>query len=139
MTPEYVNLGLARSYQLAPDLWDDVEFTTEWNDEPDDHALNSPTFVKGAARFTGSLSLRFEGLAVGEVVQVRMSEHDDAGQQQHTHPPHEVIGTSGGTYSCVPLTKRLGAGRTMRVQLLNQGADSIEVASAVLTALVWGE
>ncbi|MDX3345863.1 N-acetylmuramoyl-L-alanine amidase [Streptomyces sp. ME02-6987-2C] len=139
VTPEYVNLGLARSYRLAPDLWDDIAFTAEWSDEPDDHALNSPTFVKGAARFTGSVSLRFEGLAVGEVVQVRMSEHDDAGQVQHTHPPHEVIGTPGGTYSSVPLTKRVPAGRSMRVQLLNQGADSVEVASAVLTLLVWGE
>ncbi|MFF5968295.1 N-acetylmuramoyl-L-alanine amidase [Streptomyces collinus] len=139
VTPEYVNLGLARSFQLAPDLWDDVEFTTEWNDEPDGHALNSPTFVRGAARFTGSVSLRFEGLDVGEVVQVRMSEYDDTGALKQDHPIHEVIGTPGGTFAVVPLTKRLAAGRSMRVRLLNQGAEGIEVVSAILTVLAWGE
>ena len=30
-TPDYVNLGLAHGVQLAPGSWDDVEFTTEWN------------------------------------------------------------------------------------------------------------
>ncbi|MCX4609360.1 peptidoglycan recognition protein family protein [Streptomyces mirabilis] len=135
--PDYVNLGLVHSYQLAPGLWDDIEFTTEWTDEPDGHATNSPTFVKGAARFTGSLSLRFEGLPKGEVVQVRMSEYDDAGALKADHPIHEVIGTAGGSYAIVPLTKRLAAGRNMRVRLLNQSDDQVEVASAVLTALVW--
>ncbi|MEU6594798.1 N-acetylmuramoyl-L-alanine amidase [Streptomyces sp. NPDC046881] len=139
VTPDYVNLGLAHGFQLAPDLWDAIEFTTEWNDEPDGHALNSPSFVKGAARFTGSLSLRFEGLAVGEVVQVRMSEYDDAGNLKLDHPIHEIIGTPGGTYGVVPLTKRLAAGRNMRVRLMNLGAEEIEVASAVLTALAWAE
>jgi hypothetical protein len=137
VTPEYVNLGLVHGYQLAPDLWDEIEFTTEWNDEPDGHALNSPTFVKGPARFTGSLGLRLEGLAVGEVVQVRMSEYDDAGTLKQDHPIHEVIGTPGGAFAVVPLTKRLAAGRNMRVRLLNQSDQGIEVASAVLTALVW--
>jgi hypothetical protein len=46
VTPEYLNLGLAQAYPLAPDLWAAVEFTTEWNDEPDGHALNSTTFAR---------------------------------------------------------------------------------------------
>ncbi|MGW0091379.1 hypothetical protein ACWDWS_20460 [Streptomyces sp. NPDC003328] len=39
----------------------------------------------------------------------------------------------------VPLTKRIGSGRSMRVRLLNQRLADIEVASAVLTTLVWKE
>lgn len=109
MNPDYVNLGLVHSYQLAPGLWDDIEFTTEWTDEPDGHATNSSTFAKGAATFTGSVSLRFEGLPVGEVVQVRMSEYDTVGALKQDHPIHEVTGTPGGTFAVVPLTKRLAA------------------------------
>ncbi|MFC8332707.1 N-acetylmuramoyl-L-alanine amidase [Streptomyces olivaceus] len=136
--PEYVNLGLARSYRLASGLWDDVQFTKEWADEPGHHAENSATFVKGPARFTGTLSLRLEWLPAGEVVQVRMSEWE-GGTRVHDHPPHEVIGTEGGTYSTVPLTKRVGPGREMRVELSNQAGGEIEVASVVLSALVWVE
>ena len=136
-TPDYVNLGLAHGVQLAPGSWDDVEFTTEWNDEANDHATDSPTFVQGPAGFTGSVSFRFEHLAPGAVVQVRMSEYDAAGELKANHPIHEVIGTAGGTYAVVPLTKRVGPGRSMRVRLLNQSDDNIEVASAVLTAWVW--
>lgn len=135
--PGYVNLGLAHGYQLAPGAWDDVELTAEWADETDDHAANSATFAKGPITFTGSVAFRFEHLAPGEVVQVRMSEYDDAGELKANHPIHEVIGTAGGTYAVVPLTKRIGPGRSMRVRLLNQGEDNIEVASAVLTVLAW--
>ncbi|MDQ0717879.1 hypothetical protein QFZ55_007331 [Streptomyces luteogriseus] len=39
----------------------------------------------------------------------------------------------------VPLTKRLAAGRSMRVRLLNLGAEGIEVVSAVLTVMAWAE
>ena len=60
-----------------------------------------------------------------------------AGELKANHPIHEVIGTAGGTFSVVPLTKRVGPGRSMRVRLLNQSDDNIEVASAVLTAWVW--
>lgn len=136
-TPDYVNLGLAHGYQLAPGEWDDVEFTAEWTDEANDHAPNSPTFVEGPAGFTGSVSFRFEHLPAGEVVQVRMSEYDAAGALKANHPIHEVIGTEGGTYSVVPLTKRIGSGRSMRVRLLNQSQENVEVATAVLTAWVW--
>ncbi|MER7841658.1 N-acetylmuramoyl-L-alanine amidase [Streptomyces sp. NPDC096040] len=136
--PSYVNLGLEHSYQLAPGSWDEIGFTEEWSDELGQHPVAGDVFVVGPARFTGSLSLRFEGLGVGEVVQVRMSEWEGA-TLKALHPIHEVIGTPGGTYSVLPLVKRLGAGRSMRVRLLNQGAGGIEVASAVLTALVWKE
>ncbi|WP_268257542.1 hypothetical protein [Streptomyces olivaceoviridis] len=37
------------------------------------------------------------------------------------------------------LTKRLGAGRGMRVRLLNQSAKPVTVTSAVPTALVFKE
>ncbi|GAA2621351.1 hypothetical protein [Streptomyces vastus] len=90
------------------------------------------------ARFTGSLSLRCEHLLAGDVVQVRMSEWEGANLKR-VHPIHEVMGTAGGTYAVVPLVKRLGPGRSMRVRLLNQSAGGIEVASAVLKALVWKE
>ncbi|MGW0086552.1 N-acetylmuramoyl-L-alanine amidase [Streptomyces sp. NPDC003393] len=133
--PEYVNLGSV-GYRLAPGLWDDVEFTTEWTDEPGGHGDRSPAFVAGAATFTGSLSLRFEGLPVGDVVQVRMVEAE-GGKVVKSHPIHEVAGTPGGSYGMVPLTKRIGAGRSMRVQLLNQSTSEIQVASAVCTVLVW--
>ncbi|MFJ4469622.1 N-acetylmuramoyl-L-alanine amidase [Streptomyces sp. NPDC089424] len=136
--PAYVNLGLVQGYQLATGTWDEVAFTEEWSDELGQHPATSEVFVVGPARFTGSLSLRIEHLPVGEVVQVRMSEWEGAALKQ-LHPIHEVIGTPSGAYAVVPLVKRLGAGRTMRVRLLNQSAAGIEVASAVLTALVWKE
>ncbi|MFD5570501.1 N-acetylmuramoyl-L-alanine amidase [Streptomyces cadmiisoli] len=136
--PAYINLGLAHGYQLAPDTWDDIAFTEEWSDDLGQHPATSEVFVVGPARFTGSLSLRFEHLPVGDVVQVRMSEWEGATLKQ-LHPIHEVIGTAGGAYGVVPLVKRLGPGRSMRVRLLNQSAGGIEVASAVLTALVWKE
>jgi hypothetical protein len=136
--PAYVNVGLEHGYELAAGLWDEVGFTQEWNDELGQHAAAGEVFVVGPARFTGSLALRLEGLAPGEVVQVRMSEWEGA-TLKALHPIHEVIGTPGGAYSVLPLVKRLGAGRSMRVRLLNQSAGGIEVASAVLSALVWKE
>ncbi|WP_411092337.1 N-acetylmuramoyl-L-alanine amidase [Streptomyces sp. 049-1] len=136
--PAYVNLGLEQGYQLAPDSWEEIAFTEEWSDELGQHPATSEVWVVGPARFTGSLSLRFEHLPEGEVVQVRMSEWEGSTLKQ-AHPIHEVIGTAGGTYSVLPLVKRLGAGRSMRVRLLNQSSGPIEVASAVLTALVWKE
>jgi hypothetical protein len=138
MTPAYVNLGLVHSYSLAPGEWDDVQFTQEWTDEEGDHAANSAVFVQGPARFHGVLSLRLEGLPVGAVVQVRQSEYEGA-TLKTDHPITEVIGTGGGTYAAVPLLNRLGAGRSMRIRLLNQSGEDVEVASAVLKALVWKE
>ena len=137
VTPGYVNLGLADGYELAPGVWKDIAFTAEWADEPGGHAAGDATVVKGPATFTGSLSLRFEGLDVGEVVQVRMAEYDNAGALKHSHPIHEITGTRGGSFGVLPLAKRIGAGRNLRVRLLNQGPGPIEVASAIVTALVW--
>lgn len=137
MTPQYVNLGLADGYWLEPGAWDDVELTTEWTDETGDHAANSPVFVKGPATFTGSVSLRFEGLPVGKVVQARMAEYDAAGKLKASHPIHEVIGTPGGSFGILPITKRIASGRSMRMRLLNQSGEAVEVVSVVLTALVW--
>lgn len=50
--------------------------------------------MRGAARFTGSISLRFDGLPVGDVVQVRMSEFE-GDEYKADHPVHEVVGTPG--------------------------------------------
>lgn len=136
--PAYVNLGLARSYRLAPGSWDEVEFTQEWNDEAGHHPANGGAFVAGPARFTGSLALRLEGLPVGAVVQVRQVEYQGS-TPTATHPITEVIGTAGATFGTVPLVNRLGAGRTMRVALLNQSGAAIDVVSAVLKAQVWKE
>lgn len=136
--PKYVNLGLAAHFTLKPGEWDSIEFTKEWSDEAGDHADGGAVFVKGAARFTGSLGLSLSGLAVGEVVQVRMSEYEDA-TLKADHPIHEIHGTDGGSYGVVPLTKRLAKGRGMRVRLLNQGAAPVTVTSAVLSALIWKE
>ncbi|PWI15936.1 N-acetylmuramoyl-L-alanine amidase [Streptomyces sp. Act143] len=138
MQPAYVNLGLVHGYQLAPGEWTEIPFTQEWNDEPGDHPANGAVFVAGAARFTGTLGLRFEGLAEGDVVQVRQSEYEGTTLKQE-HPIDEVIGTAGGTFRTIPLVNRLGEGRTMRVRLLNQADTGIEVVSAVLKALVWKE
>ncbi|MFF0133699.1 N-acetylmuramoyl-L-alanine amidase [Streptomyces mirabilis] len=138
MSPAYVNLGLVHGYQLAPGEWTEVQFTQEWNDETGDHAVNSAVFVAGAARFSGTLSVRFEGLPEGDVVQVRQSEYEGATLKQG-HPIDEVVGTPGGTFRTIALANRLGAGRTMRMRLLNQSTEQIEVASAVLKALVWKE
>ncbi|MGW2951479.1 peptidoglycan recognition protein family protein [Streptomyces eurythermus] len=138
MSPAYVNLGVIHGNKLAPGEWTEIQFTQEWTDEPGDHAATDATFVNGPARFTGTLSLRLENLPEGGVLQVRQSEFEGTALRQD-HPIHEVIGTPGGTYSVLPLTNRLGAGRAMRMRLLNQTSDDIEVASAVLKALVWQE
>ncbi|MFF0092652.1 N-acetylmuramoyl-L-alanine amidase [Streptomyces canus] len=138
VNPQYVNLGLVHGYQLASGEWTEIQFTQEWNDEPGDHAANSAVFVAGPARFHGTLSLRLEGLPEGEVVQVRQSEYEGT-TLKGDHPIDEVIGTGGGTFRVLPLVNRLGSGRTMRVRLLNQHSEDIEVASAVLKVLVWQE
>ncbi|MET9462958.1 N-acetylmuramoyl-L-alanine amidase [Streptomyces canus] len=138
MFPAYVNLGLIHGVQLAPGEWTDLQFTQEWNDETGDHAVNSATFAAGPARFHGTLALRFEGLPEGEVVQVRQPEYKDS-TRMADHPIDEVVGTPGGTFRALPLTNRLGSGRTMRVRLLNQSSQDIEIASAVLKVLVWKE
>ncbi|MEV5427939.1 N-acetylmuramoyl-L-alanine amidase [Streptomyces sp. NPDC052701] len=136
--PQYVNLGIAEPYQLAPGVWDSVEFTTEWTDETGDHATGGSVFVRGPARFTGTVSLRVDGLPVGAVVQARMAEFE-GDRHRADHPIHEITGTAGGTFAVVPLTKRLASGRSMRVRLLNQAGLPVTVTSAVLTAMVWKE
>jgi hypothetical protein len=136
--PAHIHLGLVEGYQLQPGAGAEITFGEEWTDELGHHPAAGEVFVVGPARFTGSLSLRLEGLPVGDVVQVRMSEWEGSVLKQ-LHPIHEVLGTPGGSFSALPLVQRLGAGRSMRVRLLNQSARPIEVASAVLTALVWKE
>ncbi|MEU9384877.1 glycoside hydrolase family 25 protein [Streptomyces sp. NPDC048279] len=134
--PDEVNLGIAKPYELAPGAWDSIEFTTEWNDTANEHAAGGSVFVRGACRFTGSVSLRINGLPVGETVQVRMSEYEG---ERHIadHPIDEAVGTRGDTFHVTPLTKHLAAGRGMRVRLFNNGGTPVTVRSAVLTALFW--
>ncbi|PWI08319.1 N-acetylmuramoyl-L-alanine amidase [Streptomyces sp. NWU339] len=136
--PDYVNLGLAKPYSLRPGAWDSIEFTKEWADEPSHHATNGSVWARGPARFTGSVSLYITGLPVGEVVQARMSEYDGDKFVQD-HPIGEIVGTKGGTFAVIPLTKRLGKGRGMRVRLLNQAKQPVTISSAVLTVLTWKE
>jgi GH25 family lysozyme M1 (1,4-beta-N-acetylmuramidase) len=136
--PQYVNLGLAESYTLGPGGWDSIEFTKEWADETGDHATGGSVWARGPARFTGSVSLSITGLPVGAVVQARMSEYE-GDTHKSDHPIHEVIGTPGGTFAVIPLTKRLPKGHGMRVRLLNQSAAQVTVSSAVLTLVVWKE
>ncbi|GHA01614.1 N-acetylmuramoyl-L-alanine amidase [Streptomyces echinoruber] len=136
--PQYVNLGIAEPYTLQPGVWDSIEFTAEWTDETGDHATGGSVFARGPARFTGTVSLAVDGLPVGAVVQARMSEYD-GDQLALDHPIHEIHGTDGGSFAVVPLTKRLTAGRGMRIRLLNQASEPVTVTSAVLTALVWKE
>ncbi|WP_432198723.1 N-acetylmuramoyl-L-alanine amidase [Streptomyces sp. bgisy027] len=136
--PQYVNLGLEEPYELRPGFWDSIEFTTEWTDEPGDHANNGSVWARGPARFAGSVSLRIGGLPRGGVVQARMSEFD-GDQFVQDHPIDEVIGTGGDTFHIMALTKRLGPGRGMRVRLCNQHSEPVTIISAVLTVLVWKE
>ncbi|WP_338483615.1 N-acetylmuramoyl-L-alanine amidase [Streptomyces sp. SCSIO 75703] len=136
--PQYVNLGVAEHYTLRPGVWDSIEFTAEWSDETGDHLSGGAVFARGPARFTGSLSLGVADLPVGDVVQVRMSEFE-VDTHKADHPAHEVIGTSGGSFAIVPLTKRIGRNRRMRVRLLNQSPAPVKITSAVLTVLVWKE
>ncbi|GGZ73358.1 N-acetylmuramoyl-L-alanine amidase [Streptomyces echinoruber] len=136
--PDFVNLGLAKPFTLKPGSWDSVEFTTEWSDEPDGHAAGGSVFVRGAARFTGSVALALSGLPVGQVVQVRPSEYE-GDTHKADHPISEITGTAGGTYSVVPLTGKLAAGRGMRVRLLNQSSVPVTITSAVLKALIFKE
>ncbi|MGV9451653.1 peptidoglycan recognition protein family protein [Streptomyces sp. NPDC003635] len=136
--PQYVNLGIAEPYELVPGIWDSVELTAEWTDETGDHATGGSVFARGPARFTGSVSLRLDGLPVGSVVQARMSEYEGT-EPRTDHPVHEIVATGGDTFAVVPLTKRLGSGRSMRLRLLNQSDVPVTVTSAVLTVLVWKE
>jgi hypothetical protein len=136
--PQYVNLGVAGEYQLAPGAWDSVEFTAEWTDETGQHADGGSVFARGPARFSGTVSLHIDGLPTGAVVQARMSEYE-GDELRADHPIHEIAGTGGGSFVVVPVTKRLAPGRSMRVRLLNQAAVPVTVVSAVLTALVWKE
>jgi len=136
--PAYINLGVAKDWALQPGVWDSVEFTSEWADETGDHPAGSALFAEGPARFTGSLSLAIEGLPVGATVQVRMSEYKGT-THTHDHPIHEITGSEGVTFAVVPLTKRLGAGRGMRVRLVSLANRPVTISSAVLTALVWKE
>ncbi|MFE6362989.1 N-acetylmuramoyl-L-alanine amidase [Streptomyces sp. NPDC057806] len=136
--PAYINLGLAEPYTLAPGVWDSIELTAEWTDETGDHATDGSVFARGPARFTGSISLRIDGLPEGCVVQARMSEFEGS-EHRADHPIDEVLATGGDTFAVIPLTKRLASGRSMRVRLLNQADVPITVTSAVLTALVWKE
>ncbi|MFJ8789913.1 glycoside hydrolase family 25 protein [Streptomyces sp. NPDC102462] len=136
--PQYVNLGLAKPYKLSPGAWDSIEFTKEWSDETGDHATDGSVWARGPARFTGSVSLYLTGLPAGAVVQARMSEYQ-GDKHEADHPIHEIIGTAGGTFAVIPLTKRLAKGRGMRVRLLNQSGSPVTVSSAVLTLLVWKE
>ncbi|GAA2458396.1 N-acetylmuramoyl-L-alanine amidase [Streptomyces glaucus] len=136
--PQYVNLGIDRPYRLTPGTWDSIELTREWTDETGDHSSGGSVFARGPARFTGSVGLRFDGLPAGAVVQVRMSEFQGS-EHRADHPVHEIVGTEGGTFAVVPLTKRLASGRNMRVRLLNQAGVPVTVSSVVLTVLVWKE
>jgi hypothetical protein len=136
--PEYVNLGVTEDYTLRPGTWDSVEFTREWTDEPGQHATGGTVWARGPARFTGTVSVALSGLPAGEVVQVRMSEYDGDTFAQD-HPVHEIHGTEGGTFAVIPLTKRIGPGRHMRIRLLNTAAQPVTVTSVVLTVLVWKE
>ncbi|GAA2896986.1 MULTISPECIES: peptidoglycan recognition protein family protein [Streptomyces] len=136
--PQYVNLGVAGEYELAPGAWDSVEFTTEWTDETGHHAIGGSVFARGPARFSGTVSLQIDGLPAGAVVQARMSEYE-GDEHRADHPIHEITGTGGGSFVVLPLTKRLASGRSMRVRLLSQAAVPVTVANAVLTVLVWKE
>lgn len=136
--PQYVNLGLDKPFTLRQGAWDSIEFTQEWTDETGDHANDGSVWARGPARFTGSVSLTIEGLPVGGVVQARMSEYE-GDTHKSDHPIHEITGTPGGTFGVVPLTKRLGKNRRMRVRLLNQSDTTITISSAVLTVMVWKE
>lgn len=136
--PSYVNLAVAKPYQLRPRVWDAVEFTTEWADELNHHPDANSVFVRGPARFTGTLSLGFEGLPVGEVVQVRTYEAEGADITAY-HPLHEVVGNPGGTALVVPITQRVRKNRSIRVRLNNLSGQTITVSKAILSALVWKE
>ncbi|CAL9663064.1 hypothetical protein SUDANB105_07103 [Streptomyces sp. enrichment culture] len=136
--PQYVNLGIGRAYRLDPGGWDSIEFSREWTDETGDHATDGSVWARGACRFSGTLSLRVAGLRPGQTVQARMSEYaGDALVQDH--PVHELVGTGGDAFGVLPLVKRIGAGRGMRVRLLNAQDTPVTVSTAVLTALVWKE
>ncbi|MFJ5262419.1 Hint domain-containing protein [Streptomyces sp. NPDC088387] len=136
--PDYVNLGLRKSYELRPGDWESVKFTDEWTDEPGHHSAGGSVWARGPARFTGSVSLHIGDLPEGAVVQARMSEFDGDTFVQD-HPIAEIAGTPGDTFHVLPLTKRIAAGRTMRVRLLNQHTKPVTVHSAVLTLLTWKE
>ncbi|QKW05057.1 N-acetylmuramoyl-L-alanine amidase [Streptomyces sp. NA04227] len=136
--PQYVNVGISSEYTLAPGAWDSVEFTAEWSDEAGDHANDGSVWVRGACRFSGSLSLRVEGLTSGASVAVRMSEYE-GDTLVVDHPVHGISG-KGTVSAVVPLVKRIGAGRKMRIRLFTgQDSPRIVVSSAVLSALVWKE
>ncbi|WP_078850074.1 glycoside hydrolase family 25 protein [Streptomyces sp. NRRL F-5126] len=136
--PQYVNLALARPYTIAPGQdWDAIEFTKEWTDETGDHSEGGSVFVRGKARFTGTVSLVLEGAPAGAQIQVRQSEVDAKGTYVLDHPIAEIIATEGNTYATVPITNHLPAGHGMRIRVKAFQPTPLKVAAAVVKALVW--
>ncbi|GAA3717705.1 glycoside hydrolase family 25 protein [Streptomyces tremellae] len=136
--PQFVNLGLDKPYTINPGQdWDAIEFTKEWTDETGDHGTDGSVFVRGKARFTGTVSLCIEGAPVGAQIQVRQSEVDSKGTYVLDHPIAEVIATAGKTYATVPIANHLPSGHGMRIRVKTFQSTKVTVSAAVVKALVW--
>ncbi|MCA1220610.1 glycoside hydrolase family 25 protein [Streptomyces sp. 8L] len=136
--PQFVNLGLAEPYTIAPGKdWDAIEFTKEYTDETGDHSPGGSVFVRGSARFSGQVSLTLEGAPAGAQIQVRQSEVDAKGAYVLDHPITEIIATEGATFGTVPLTNHLPAGHGMRIRVKAFQSTPLKVTAAVVKALVW--
>jgi hypothetical protein len=137
--PDYVNLGLKTPMTLPADGgFNSVVFENEWSDTAGDHATNGSVFVQGPAMFDGTVNITIPDLPAGETVQVRMSEYA-GGDWVADHPTSDVVGNPGTTTAAVSITKRIGAGRGMRIRLANQSGAPVTVSGCVLAALVFKE
>ncbi|KAF4405521.1 MULTISPECIES: N-acetylmuramoyl-L-alanine amidase [Streptomyces] len=133
--PQYINLGRTAGMQLSPDVWDAIEWDTEWTDQPGDHATGGSQFLHGPALYTGEIDIRVSGLPVGEQFQVRLSEVND-GEYTTNHPIGELIGTAGDTFAKIPITGRLPSGRGARIRVKHWHSEPVTV-TGVLKVLVW--
>jgi len=136
--PEYVSAGLGEPH-FPPNTWVTVRWDEEYSDAGHHHRnAGGPSFVKGPARYTGTVAVRIEGLAPGTEIQARAFERrDEDGKVTDKGTVAEYVASQGATFIHHNVTDSVGSGDRARFEIIHYGTETGVIKSGNVKMLVW--
>ncbi|TDC66963.1 DUF1906 domain-containing protein [Actinomadura sp. GC306] len=129
--PDYVSVGTTTEQRLAPGVWTDVNWETEYSDQHHQHwNQGGPSVLTGSARYSLTVAATITGVPAGTLVQARVVEVDiDDTARFEAGPIQDLVSvgdTTNVVYGLAADTVR--ENHRVRFQLVQHGT-----ADAVLT------
>lgn len=133
--PNITTLLRAGDITLLEGIPQTLFWDTEYADDPNQHGAGGSTVLQ-AARYTGIMNVKLDGLGPGQYAQVWAAEVNAAGTILGEGAPSDVTGSANGVQVNIPFTGRVWERLAFRIRVTD-AEGPVTLTEATLVLLSW--